>query len=96
MTKHEFEQLVNTHFKDRSDERYVRNLAATLAKLISMPLDHSLVAVLGEGKESTNQDALEHWVAAELAKCRLEFGDPLDYLYARILCDLAEKFSINP
>jgi len=93
MTQNEFDQLIDQHFKDRQDERYVRNLSATLAKLIHLPLDHSLVAVLGKGDETDNADALQTWVAKELKSCRLDQGDPLDYLYARILSDLADKLN---
>ncbi len=95
MTQYEFEELARRHFRDRMDKKYVRNLAATLARLARIPLDHSLVALLGKGTEKDNADALESWVARELARCNLDDGDPLDYLYARVLCELVDAFGIE-
>lgn len=75
---------------NRLVRRKIRNLAESLAHIANIAQGRHLVAILGNGDEFSNIEALQTWVAFELKHCSLAESNELDYLYARLLMVLGE------
>lgn len=89
MNPKQLEENIATHLKSKTDNRFIKNITATLFKSLKIPMDNSLTCLIGNGNEKDNQEALETWVRKELRKFPDDIGDPIDYLYARFCCELA-------
>jgi len=75
---------------NRLVKRRIRNLAESLAHLAEVSEGRQLVALIGNGDEFSNIEALQTWVALELKHCGLCEENELDYLYARLFMVLGD------
>jgi hypothetical protein len=75
---------------NRIVRRRTRNLAESLAYLAEVSEGRQLVALIGNGDEFSNIEALQTWVAFELKNCNLSEESELDYLYARLFMVLGD------
>lgn len=75
---------------NRVVRRRIRNLAESLAHIAGVAEGRHLVAMLGNGDEFSNVEALQTWVAFEMKNCGLPESNELDYLYARLLMVLGD------
>ena len=74
-----------SHFYHRALRRQASRLAASLQLLMQIPSGVALVAILGQGDEYSNVDALTSWVARQLPHLdELTQDDPLDILVGRL------------
>ena len=75
---------------NRLVRRKIRNLAESLAHIAGVAQGRHLVAMIGNGDEFSNVEALQTWLAFELRHCGLPENNELDYLYARLLIVLGD------
>lgn len=88
MTKQELIDYMQEQQQSRQEYRHYSNLAESLATIAHIPAGKHLVAILGEGSEATNIEALTIWIYTKRSQLQTLEGtgiDPLDYLYAELL-----------
>ncbi len=90
MNVQQIERHIEIEEINRVVRRRIRNLAESLAYIAGVAEGRHLVAMLGNGDEFSNVEALQTWVAFELENCGLPKGNELDYLYARLLMVLGD------
>ena len=90
MNIQQLEKHIEKEEINRLVQRRNRNLAESLAHIAGVAEGRHLVALIGNGDEFSNIDALQTWVAFELKRCSLAEDNELDYLYARLLGVLGE------
>mgnify|MGYP000123582547 CR=1 FL=1 len=82
--------MLRTHEINLIAKRRIRNLAVSLAHLANVSEGRQLVALIGNGDEHSNIEALQTWVTFELKHCELSEENKLDYLYARLFMVLSD------
>lgn len=76
--------------KSRLARQKIRNLSESLAYIANIPNGRHLVAIIGNGNETSNIEALQTWIGNELKHRGLSEVNELDYLYARLQTVLVE------
>ena len=75
---------------NRLVRRRIRNLSDSLFCIAGIAEGSNLVAMIGNGDENSNREAIHTWVSFELKQCGLIEENQLDYLYARLLMVLGD------
>lgn len=79
----------------KQKNRYLQKLASALATGLANPFGSELVAIIGDGHERNNREALLTWVLyrrREVFTQRLEGSCPLEYLAAELQYKLDAQF----